>query len=68
MKTDKYNKMISAFQCDFSLARDGEHKLLELDEKLKTPMWNRELINDIDLLEELEWKLRTGKAEIHLVD
>jgi len=56
MKTDKYNNMISAFQCDFSLAKDGECKLSDLDKKLREPMWNRKLINDIELLEELEWK------------
>jgi dipeptidyl aminopeptidase/acylaminoacyl peptidase len=27
IKTDKYNNMISAFQCDFSLAKDGENTL-----------------------------------------
>jgi hypothetical protein len=35
IKTDKYNNMISAFQCDFSLARNGDNKLSDLDDKIK---------------------------------
>jgi hypothetical protein len=66
MKTDKFNNMISAFQCDISLARDGEFKLADLDVKIK----NREprIMHDIELLEELEWMLRNGKAEIHILE
>ena len=66
MKTIKFNKMISAFQGDFTLAKSGKHKLAELDTMIDTG--NQKLINDIKLLEELEFLLRTGKAEIHLVD
>ena len=66
MKTTKYNAMISAFQCDLSLARDGEMKMAELDTQIKNK--NERLLNDIDLLEELEYLLRHGKAEIHIVE
>lgn len=65
-KTTKFNNMISAFQCDFSLAKDGIHKLSELDKKIEQK--DSSLLKDIDLLEELEWLLRNGKAEIHIVE
>ena len=35
MKTDKFNKMISAFQCDLSLAKDPSYRLVRLDRKIK---------------------------------
>lgn len=56
--------MISAFQSDFSLARDGDRNLSDLDELIKNK--NPALLKDIKLLEELEWMLRTGQAEIHI--
>lgn len=83
MKTDKFNNMISAFTCDFSLARennkhscevgrpivkthqDNGFKLADLDTEIKNG--NERLNKDIDLLEELEFLLRTGQAEIHIV-
>ncbi len=66
MKTVKFNKMISAFQCDFTLAKSGKFKLAELDTMIESG--NKILLNDIKLLEELEFLLRTGKAEIILLD
>ena len=66
MKTEKFNNMISAFQCDMSLAKDGKHRLAELDTKIKNK--DASILKDINLLEELEWLLRNGKAEIHLVE
>ena len=68
MKTDKFNNMISSFQCDFSLARkdDNNRALADLDDLIKVKDEN--LMRDIDLLEELEWMLRNGKAEIHIVE
>ena len=68
MKTEKYNTMISAFQCDFSLAKeDGiNHRLADLDDLIKAKDQN--ILRDIELLEELEWMLRNGKAEIHIVE
>lgn len=62
-KTDKYNHMISAFQCDFTLARDGVIKLTDLQKNLDIK--DERFIKDIKLLEELEFKLRRGIAEIH---
>lgn len=64
MKTEKYNNMISAFQCDFSLARNDRHKLSEIDRLIRDK--NHIIMKDIELLEELEFLLRTGKAEIHI--
>ena len=64
IKTNKYNNMISAFQCDLSLAKQGRDILLELDDKIKKN--DLVLLKDIELLEELEWLLRMGKVEIHV--
>ena len=64
MVTDKYANMISAFQCDFSLAKEGYFKLSQLDYTLKSPTLAEELIKDIELLEELEMGLRYGRLEI----
>ena len=64
MIIDKYNNMISAFQCDFSLARDGYKKLSTLDYELNNTMINERLIKDIELLEELEIGLRYGRLKI----
>lgn len=55
---DKFNNMISAFQCDFSLARDGYGKLSMLDKLIEEN--NPSLLHDIELLEELEIGLRYG--------
>lgn len=35
MKTNKYNNMISTFQCDFSLAKEDDFSLAKLDSKIK---------------------------------
>lgn len=64
MKTEKYNNMISAFQCDFSIAREDGYRLLEINRLIRSN--NPVIIKDIELLEELEFLLRHGKAEIHL--
>lgn len=65
MKTDKFTDMIEAFECDFVLARDGkEEQLPQLQELLKKG--DQRLLHDIDLLEELSWLLRNGRAEIIL--
>lgn len=66
MKTDKFNNMISAFQCDLSLAKDPSYRLVKLDRKIKNG--DERILKDIELLEELEWSLRNGRAEIHLID
>ena len=65
MKTDKFTDMIEAFECDFVMARDGkEEQLPQLQELLKKG--DQRLLHDIDLLEELSWLLRNGRAEIIL--
>lgn len=66
MKTDKFNNMIEAFECDFSLARNGERSLRELEERIEAG--DVRILKDIELLEELSWLLRHKKAEIHLVE
>ena len=68
MKTDKFSNMISSFQCDFSLAKEGDNdrRLADLDDLIVAKDEN--LLRDIELLEELEWMLRNGKAEIHIVE
>lgn len=66
MKTDKYNDMLEAFECDFTLALEGEKSLAELDELIQDK--DDQLIEDIELLKELSFLLRNGKAEIHLVE
>lgn len=66
MKTTKYNHMISAFQCDMSLAKEGKNNLSQLEKQLKNG--DERLLKDIELLEELEWKLRHGQAEIILIE
>lgn len=65
MKTEKFNSMIESFECDFVLARDKGNKLAALDNEIVEG--NEHLLKDIDLLEELSWLLRNGKAEIHLI-
>lgn len=66
MKTDKFNNMIEAFACDFSLAVEKVHFLEELQTAIQKG--NESLLNDIDLLMELDWMLRHGKAEIHIIE
>ena len=67
MKTDKFNRMIEAFECDFALARDDKsYSLSTLQSKINNG--DELLLKDIELLEELSWLLRNGKAEIHLVE
>lgn len=54
----KYNKMIEAFECDMTLARDGEKDISELD--FRDP----NLLHDIDLLADLSCELRYNKLKI----
>lgn len=65
-KTDKFNSMIEAFECDFVLAKEGKYLISELENKLIFK--DEKLMADIDLLEELSYLLRYGKAEIHLIE
>ena len=66
MKTTKFNGMIEAFELDFTLAQNGERSLSELDKNIKNN--DPKLIQDIELLKELSWMLRHGKAEIHITE
>lgn len=54
----KYNKMIEAFECDMTLARDGEKDISEFD--FRDP----NLLHDIDLLADLSCGLRYNKLKI----
>ena len=65
MKTDKYTNMIEAFECDLRLAKDSRHSLAELDVSLREN--DSKISKDLELLEELSFLLRHGKAEINLV-
>lgn len=56
--TKRYNKMIEAFECDMTLARNGEKDISELD--FRDP----QLLNDIELLESLSYGLRYGNLKI----
>lgn len=62
MKTEKYNSMIKAFQSDFTLAKNDEYKLCNLDDLLECQ--DERLLEDILLLEELEYGLHNGLLEI----
>lgn len=66
MKTDKYTNMLEAFECDLSLAKDNEFSLSELDYSLQDN--TSKISKDLELLQELSFLLRNGKAEINLVD
>lgn len=63
-RTDKYMDMIEAFECDFSLAKENNsHYQIS---KLQTMIEDKDegLMKDIDLLSELSFNLRHGKAKI----
>lgn len=57
-ETERFSNMIQAFECDFVLARDERRTLASLD------LNNKSINRDIDLLEELSYLLRYGKAKI----
>ena len=66
MKTDKYTNMIEAFECDFTLAVEGNHSLTQLQTAIENK--NENILKDIELLAELSYLLRHGKAEIHIIE
>lgn len=66
MKTTKFDNMIQAFASDFELAIDGEEIVCDLDAKIKNK--DERLLQDCELLSELAYLIRSGKAEIHLVE
>lgn len=61
-ETDKFNSMIEAFECDFALALEGARSLGDLNLK------SERIKKDIELLEELSFLLRSGKAKIMVED
>lgn len=62
-KTDKYVDMIEAFEGDFILAQNNPHyPISKLQIMIKDK--DEELMKDIDLLSELSFYLRHGKAKI----
>lgn len=65
MKTDKYTNMIEAFECDLRLAKDGRNSLSNFDADLQKD--DSKISKDLELLEELSFLLRNGKAEISLI-
>lgn len=65
MKTDKFTNMLEAFECDLRLAKIDRRSLSELDKPLQDK--DSKISKDLELLEELSFLLRNGKAEIHLV-
>lgn len=64
MKTDKFTKMIEAFECDLSLVKTGEADLVNLQQLIENK--DSKVLEDIELLEELSFLLRNGQAEIHI--
>lgn len=64
--TDEYKNMIESFECDFSLTRDGECNLSQLEDALKKENigFNTRLVKDIELLEKLSYGLRYEKLKI----
>lgn len=66
MKTDKFTDMIDSLACDFDLAKQGVHSLQELDKELQDS--GSTLSKETELLNELAFLLRYGKAEIVLVE
>jgi hypothetical protein len=65
-KTDKFNRMIEAFECDFSLIQEGKKTFAELDKAMKDSRFS--LAKDMELMQELSTMLRYGQAEIHIID
>lgn len=63
-KTDKYDSMIRAFDCDFDLACQGDNVLSALQKNIENN--NENTMANIKLLSELAYLLRTGDAEIRV--
>ena len=63
-KTERFNRMIEAFECDFDLIGQGKMTFAELDRLLKDKSYS--LVTDMDLMKELSYLLRHGKAEIYV--
>ena len=64
-KTERFNRMIEAFECDFALIEQGEKTFAELDGLLKDK--RHFIAPDMALMQELSYLLRHGKAEIRVM-
>jgi len=62
-KTEKYNNMIIAFACDFSIYNE-ENDITQYEYKMILQN-NEKLQKDIQLIAELEYKIRHGMVEIY---
>lgn len=60
--TEKYQNMIEAFSADFQIAIDDTSKLEDLANQIEHKA--KRLMQDIDLLDELEYGIRYGKLII----
>lgn len=64
--TTRFDRMIESFECDFQLAKDGENRLGDLDNCIKAG--DEKITKDIELLAELSFLIRNGKAKIFIED
>lgn len=63
-KTEKFNRMIEAFECDFALIENGEKTFSELDEFVEDSRYS--LCEHMCLMQEFSYMLRHGKAKIYI--
>lgn len=63
-KTEKYNRMIEAFECDFALIENGKKTFAELDRMVEDSRCS--LSEHMCLMQELSYLIRHGKAEIRV--
>lgn len=63
-KTNKFDRMIEAFECDFSLIQEGERTFADLDRLMNDSRYS--LAEHMDLMQELSYLIRHGKAEIYV--
>lgn len=63
-KTTKFDNMLQAFECDFDLALQGEKTLSELQANIANG--DERILQDIELLKELAYLIRSGRAEIRV--
>lgn len=61
--TNKYINMIEAFECDFVLAKDGKERLTSLQQNIENK--DKDLLEDINLLQVLSFNLRHNRAKIY---
>ena len=64
-KSTKFDNMLQAFECDFDLALQGEKTLSELQANIANG--DERTLQDIELLKELAFLIRCGRAEIRVL-